>query len=139
MVPPALLKSREGAEIAREILDDALESASDSYRKLVESLENALPRDLFELNTDRRKAIRQAARSVLPNATETKIFVTANVRALRHFFEMRGAVYADWEIRYLAIEMLKIMREEAPLLFGDFTITDLPDGTQIAEPQYSKV
>jgi thymidylate synthase (FAD) len=52
---------------------------------------------------------------------------------------MRGAVYADWEIRYLAIEMLKIMREEAPLLFGDFTITDLPDGTQIAEPQYSKV
>ena len=71
--------------------------------------------------------------------TETKIFVTANGRALRHVFEMRGAVYADWEIRYLAIEMLKIMRVEAPLLFGDFTITDLPDGTQIAEPQYSKV
>jgi len=139
VVPPALLKSRKGVGIAREILDEALQNASDSYKKLVESLEEALPRDLFELNTDRRKAIRQAARSVLPNATETKIFVTANVRALRHFFEMRGAAYADWEIRYLAIEMLKIMREEAPLLFGDFTITDLPDGTQIAEPQYSKV
>ncbi|MQG01292.1 MAG: FAD-dependent thymidylate synthase [SAR202 cluster bacterium] len=139
VVPPALLKNRKGAETAREILDEALQSASASYKKLVEALEESLPRDLFELNTDRRKAIRQAARSVLPNATETKIFVTANVRALRHFFEMRGAVYADWEIRYLAIEMLKIMREEAPLLFGDFTITDLPDGTQIAEPQYSKV
>jgi thymidylate synthase (FAD) len=139
VVPPALLKNRKGAEAAREILDEALQSASASYKKLVEALEESLPRDLFELNTDRRKAIRQAARSVLPNATETKIFVTANVRALRHFFEMRGAVYADWEIRYLAIEMLKIMREEAPLLFGDFTITDLPDGTQIAEPQYSKV
>ena len=41
--------------------------------------------------TQRRKLARQAARSVLPNATETKIFVTANARALRHFIEMRGS------------------------------------------------
>ena len=94
---------------------------------------------MFESRTDRRKAIRQAARSVLPNATETKIFVTANVRALRHFIEMRGAIYADTEIRYVSIEMLKLLQQEAPLLFQDFIIDDLPDGTQIATPQYSKV
>ena len=106
---------------------------------MVDELDKVLPKDIFEFATDRRKAIRQAARSVLPNATETKVFITANVRALRHFIEMRSAIYADWEIRYLAIEMLKILQKESPLLFGDFTIEDLPDGTQISKPIYSKV
>ncbi len=139
VIPPALENGKKDLKKARKILDDALINAADSYKELVEALENALPRELFDLNTDRRKAIRQAARSVLPNATETKIFVTANVRALRHFFEMRGAIFADWEIRYLSIEMLKLLQNESPLLFGDFTIEDLPDGTQITKPLYSKV
>ena len=139
VVPPALAANREGIEAARNVLNNALLRAADSYVELVEALEETLPRDLFELNTDRRKAIRQAARSVLPNATETKIFVTANVRALRHFIEMRGAIFADWEIRFLAIEMLRILQKEAPLLFGDFTIETLPDDTQIASPIHSKV
>ena len=52
--------------------------------------------------TLRRKKAREAARSVLPNATETKIFVTANARALRHFIEMRGDAAADVEIRKVA-------------------------------------
>ena len=82
---------------------------------------------------------RQAARAVLPNATETKIFATANVRAWRHFIEMRGASFADWEIRILAIKVLKLLQCEAPLLFGDFRIEDMPDGTQIATPEFSKV
>ena len=94
---------------------------------------------MFETRTDRRKAIRQAARSVLPNATETKIFVTANVRALRHFIEMRGSVYADTEIRFVAINLLMLLQKEAPLLFQDFSIENLSDGTQIATPLYSKV
>ena len=139
VMPPALSRDKGTDKKARDILINALENASDSYQKLVTELENTLPKDLFELATDRRKAIRQAARSVLPNATETKIFITANVRALRHFIEMRSAIYADWEIRYLAIEMLKILKEESPLLFGDFSIEDLPDGTQISKPTYSKV
>ena len=75
----------------------------------------------------------------MPNATETKIFVTGNVRAWRHFIEMRGAEFADWEIRALAIQVLEILREESPLMFGDFTISDMPDGTRIAAPEYSKV
>ena len=70
--------------------------------------------------TTRRKAARQAARSVLPNATETKIFVTANARALRHFLEMRGSVHAEPEIRKLAGAILDVLQKDSPNLFGDY-------------------
>ena len=106
---------------------------------VVDALDEALPNDAFASKIDRRKAVRQTARAALPNATETKIFATGNVRAWRHFIEMRAAIFADWEIRILAIEVLKRLQEEAPLLFGDFTIEQLPDGTEIATPAYSKV
>ena len=139
VIPPALASERQSSSEARQVLDEALIHAAESYTELVKALENSLPKEMFESNTDRRKAIRQAARSVLPNATETKIFITANVRALRHFIEMRGAIFADWEIRFLAIEMLKLFEKEAPLLFGDFLIEDLDDGTQITYPKFSKV
>jgi len=102
-------------------------------------LGEALPREKFDSERDHRKAIRQAARSVLPNATETKIFVTANVRAWRHFLEMRSTSFADTEIRNLAITVLEILQKEAPLLFGDFTFDTMSDGSRIASPKYSKV
>ena len=56
-----------------------------------------------------------------------------------HFIEMRAAPFADWEIRELALAVLLVLQEEAPLLFGDFTIDRLPDGTKVASPEYSKV
>ncbi len=139
VIPPALTGEIGDSNGSRAILEKAIEAAAESYERLVEELEKSLPADRFESNTDRRKAIRQAARAVLPNATETKIFATANVRAWRHFIEMRGASYADWEIRSLAIKVLKLLQCEAPLLFGDFCIEDMPDGTQIATPEFSKV
>ena len=109
----------------------------------MDALEDSLPKEKTdELGwnaRDRRKAIRQAARSVLPNATETKMFVTGNVRAWRHFIEARATAFADTEIRWLAIEILVILMEEAHMLFGDFEIAKLPDGTHIATPAYSKV
>ena len=52
---------------------------------------------------------------------------------------MRGAAFADWEIRNLAIIILKILEQESPLLFSDFTIDKLPDGTLTAKPKYSKI
>ena len=116
-----------------------MEGAAGSYGRLVEALERAFPRDMFESVRDRRKAIRQAARAVLPNATETKIFVTANVRAWRHFIEMRAAATADWEIRDLALMVLDVLQREAPLLFGDFSVQELPDGTRTATPVHSKI
>jgi thymidylate synthase (FAD) len=89
--------------------------------------------------TTRRKAARQAARSVLPNATETKIFVTANARALRHFLEQRGSSYAEPEIRKLADKLLDILQKESPNLFGDYTKVPLPDGTFELTTPFKKV
>lgn len=89
--------------------------------------------------TARRKAARQAARSVLPNATETKIFVTANARALRHFLEMRGSVHAEPEIRKLATAVLDVLVRDAPNLFGDYQKVPLPDGTFELVTQFKKV
>ena len=139
VIPPALVQGDGDASEARTILEEALKEASSRYSELVAALEKSLPRESFESNRDRRKAVRQAARAVLPNATETKIFVTANVRAWRHFIELRGAPFADWEIRSLALKVLEILEKEDPLLFGDFTVEDLPDGTRTATPTYSKV
>ena len=137
-VAPPALADVAGSE-AETAFEAAIESAAESYAALVEALQSAIPREQFEYRTDHRKAIRQAARAVLPNATETKIFVTANVRAWRHFIEMRGSAFADVEIRRLAIMVLEALQVEASLLFGDFTIETLSDGSKTATPKYSKV
>ena len=137
VAPPALADAMD--DEARRVFEGAMESAAQSYGELVKALNAAIPRERFELATDHRKAIRQAARAALPNATETKIFVTANVRAWRHFIEMRGSAFADVEIRALAIMVLEALQSEAPLLFGDFTIDTLSDGSKTATPKYSKV
>lgn len=57
------------------------------------------------------------ARFVLPNAAETKMIVTMNVRELLHFFSLRCCNRAQWEIRNLAIEMLKLAQQAAPVIF----------------------
>ncbi len=111
--------------------------AHQGYIKLTEKLLK-----VFEAEPDRtlrRKLARQAARSVLPNATETKIFVTANARALRHFIELRGNRHAETEIRKLAAAVLRIMQQEAPNLFGDYQLVPLPDGTFEATTEHRKV
>lgn len=89
--------------------------------------------------TTRRKAARQAARSVLPNATETKIFVTANARALRHFLEMRGSSHAEPEIRKLSCAILDVLQKDSPNLFGDYQKVPLPDGTFEITTPFKKV
>ncbi|OQX91473.1 MAG: thymidylate synthase (FAD) [candidate division Zixibacteria bacterium 4484_95] len=64
------------------------------------------------------------ARYILPNGTTSEIVITANFRELRHFFWVRTNQRAHWEIRLIAIEMLKIMKREAPIVFGDFVIDE---------------
>jgi thymidylate synthase (FAD) len=83
-----------------------------------------------------RKQARQAARAVLPNATETRIVVTGNYRAWRHFIAMRASEHADVEIRDLAITCLRELQRVAPNAFADFEITALPDGTEVASSPY---
>jgi thymidylate synthase (FAD) len=130
------------------IFQEAVSHAHAAYVKLAEKL-NAklsdptaataamLPADADK--TTRRKTARHAARSVLPNATETKIFVTANARALRHFFEQRGSRHAEPEIRKLAVAMHDVLVTQAPNLFGDYKREALPDGTFELTTQFPKV
>jgi thymidylate synthase (FAD) len=67
------------------------------------------------------------------------IFVTANARALRHFIELRGSEWAETEIRKVALEILRIMRQEAPNLFADYQVVRLPDGTEVVRTPFEKV
>jgi thymidylate synthase (FAD) len=116
---------------------DAIAHSHQAYMKLAERLQDSFKEEPDR--TLRRKLARQAARSVLPNATETKIFVTANARALRHFIEMRASRHAEVEIRKLAIKVLQIMQQEAPNLFSDYQLVELPDGTFEAVTPHRKV
>ena len=64
------------------------------------------------------------ARFVLPNAVETQIVVTANLREWRHIIELRGTPQAQWEIRTAAIEILRVLKEHAPTIFEDMEIDE---------------
>jgi thymidylate synthase (FAD) len=116
---------------------EAVGHAHRAYVKLVEKLSEHYREEPDR--TLRRKLARQAARSVLPNATETKIFVSANARALRHFIEMRASRHAEVEIRKLAVQVLRLMQQEAPHVFGDYHLVPLADGTLEVSTPHRKV
>lgn len=96
---------------------DACNDALDDYRWLSQA-------DLPDV-----KAKRQMARSVLPNATETKIVATGNARAWRHFIELRGGGGAEPEIRKLALKVCGVLFEAAPNLFADYNWRLTGDGS----------
>jgi thymidylate synthase (FAD) len=82
-----------------------------------------------DYKTDARKKVQQTARSLLPNETEAPMVFTGNVRALRHIIEMRADAHAESEIRNLAVRIFLCLVTADPILFGDYSITELPDGT----------
>ena len=108
----------------------AARAAQVAYTELLEGLEKRFAD--VENATLRRKQARQAARSVLPNATETRIVVTGNYRAWRHFVAMRATEHADVEIRDCAVACLRELQRVAANVFADFEISVLPDGTEVA-------
>jgi thymidylate synthase (FAD) len=114
---------------------EATEASVRAYTELLEGLEQRFAD--VKNGTLRRKQARQAARAVLPNATETRIVVTGNYRAWRHFIAMRASEHADVEIRELAVECLRQLQQVAPNVFADFTISELDDGTEIAASPYA--
>jgi thymidylate synthase (FAD) len=116
---------------------EAITSCQAAYKALADGL--AAKFKHIDDRTLRRKKAREAARSVLPNATETKIFVTGNARALRHFIEMRGDAAADAEIRKVALAVLKVLQSDSPNLFGDYALVDLPEGGQAVKTAHRKV
>ena len=84
------------------VFDAAIDAAIEAYRKLLAA---GVPAE--------------DARYLLPNAAETKIVITMNVRELLHFFELRCCNPAQWEIREMARRMLELARPTAPFVFAD--------------------
>lgn len=95
-------ESVAASEAASEVFDKAISAAVEAYEKLLEA---GVPAE--------------DARYLLPNAAETKIVITMNVRELLHFFTLRCCNRAQWEIRDLAHRMLELAKPTAPLIFMD--------------------
>lgn len=85
----------------QQLFENAVKAAADAYRELVADGVEA-----------------EDARFVLPNAAETKIIVTMNARELLHFFELRCCERAQWEIRQMAVAMLRLVKRVAPVIFS---------------------
>src|SRR5213083_679054 len=116
VVPPAMLGDPAlEAEWEREVAD-----AQAAYVRAVEALMQRYAWIADKVH--RRKVAREAARSVLPNATEVKIVVSGNARAWRTMLELRSSEGAELEIRRMAIACLRVLQREAPALFADFEI-----------------
>jgi thymidylate synthase (FAD) len=114
----------------QELFLAAADASRETYAQLLAKLEAKFADEPNAVL--RRKQARQAARAVLPNATETRIVVTGNYRAWRHFIAMRASEHADVEIRRLAIACLRQLADLAPAVFADFEITTLADGSEVA-------
>ena len=121
IIPTAI----ENNEFAKDIFLNAMEQNQKAYNGIVEELMNeyiassgytlaSIPKN--EYNKLEKLAI-EDARYVFPNACETKIVFTMNVRTLMNFFTHRCCDRAQWEIRDLANEMLIQVKEIAPTLF----------------------
>ncbi len=130
VLPPGMEDDQE----LQEIFTAAADASRSTYAELLARLEAKFTGDEpgDRLGAIRRKQARQAARAVLPNATETRIVVTGNYRAWRHFIAMRASEQADVEIRRLAIACLRQLVDVAPQVFADFEIATLADGTEVA-------
>lgn len=78
-------------------------SVQDLYSLYTQMVEDGIPK--------------QDARFILPHGWETRLILTMNARELHHFFKLRICKRAQWEIRELAIHMLSLVQDKAPLLF----------------------
>jgi thymidylate synthase (FAD) len=133
VVPPAIQgdEAQEAAWLAQ------MESAQASYVVAVEQLMGRY--SWVEDRVHRRKMAREAARSVLPNGTETKIVVSGNIRAWRTMLELRLGEGAEREIRRLAVCVLGALRVEAPSFFADFELYAAEDGETAGRVIHHKV
>lgn len=122
IIPPEI----EENPIAKEIFIQAMEDDREAYFKIVDALYDKNYEKMLAKGYSEKKAKSQAekasiedARYVFPNACETKIVLTMNARTLIHFFTLRCCNRAQWEIRNMADEMLKIVKGIYPALFNN--------------------
>ena len=133
VVPPAII----GEKALEERWRAEIEGAQSTYVSLVEQLMERY--GWVADRVHRRKMSREAARAVLPNATETKIVVTGNARAWRTMLELRSSEGAELEIRRFAIATLRLLQREALGFFSDFVIYVADDRREAAKVEYHKV
>jgi thymidylate synthase (FAD) len=114
-----------------------VEGAQAAYVASVEGLMRRYERVTDKVH--RRKMSREAARSVLPNATEVKIVVSGNARAWRTMLELRTGEGAELEIRRMAIACLRLLAREAPAFFSDFEFYVADDTQEAARVIHHKV
>lgn len=120
VTPPALAGDYDGPDaVVAPYWANAHIHMEEAYRRTVDFL--------IEEGFNRKQA-REAARAVMPNATETKIVVSGNMRAWRDVIKKRFHVAADAEIREFATEVLRQLREIAPNTFQD--IPETPYGME---------
>ena len=120
ITPPAIAENPQAAEL----FGRAMQNDLNNYLLLVDMLKPGIKERLFaegkserEAETAAEKTAIEDARFVLPNACATKMLITMNARSLRNFFELRCCRRAQWEIRALATEMLRLVRKASPALF----------------------
>lgn len=133
VVPPAVI----GDQALESEWERQMTAAQAAYVQAVEAL--IARYGWVDDKIHRRKMAREAARSVLPNATETKIVVSANVRAWRTMLELRCGEGAELEIRRMAVACLRVLQGEAPAFFSDFEIYPADDRQEAARVTYHKV
>lgn len=121
IVPPAIAAIPE----AKEEFIRAMEEDQRHYERITNILTEKHKNDLIAKGKNEKAAYRIAqkqaiedARFILPNACATKMVVTLNARSLMNFFELRGCSRAQWEIREVAIQMLRLVKKVAPHLFA---------------------
>jgi thymidylate synthase (FAD) len=123
---------QEDGELHR-LFEERADRAAAEYETMAERLldrqEGGASMLTADYKTDARKKVQQTARSLLPNETEAPMVFTGNVRALRHIIEMRADAHAESEIRNLALRLFLCLRTADPILFGDYELGELPDGT----------
>ncbi|MFZ3062873.1 MAG: FAD-dependent thymidylate synthase [Actinomycetota bacterium] len=98
IIPPAVRRD----DTLREEFEKQMEICLTAYHRLLEA--GIEPED---------------ARYILPQSVETKIVMTMNARELLHFFTLRCCTRAQWEIRFLALKMLKMVKKTAPAVFAN--------------------
>lgn len=117
-------KEIEKDEEAKEIFIKAMQDDEKTYNRLADILRDKHYKTFISEGMDEKSAKRSAekkaiedARYVLSNACETKMIVTFNARSLINFFHHRCCERAQWEIRDLACEMLRLVRNVCPSIF----------------------
>ncbi|MBE6766770.1 MAG: FAD-dependent thymidylate synthase [Ruminococcaceae bacterium] len=120
VIPPEV----EAVPEALELYKKAMAEDQEYYEKIAAILKEKHLKEMIESGMDEKAATRTAekkaiedARFILPNACETKIVVTMNARSLLNFFRHRCCNRAQWEIREVADEMLRLVSAVAPNLF----------------------